>query len=100
MASQAHGVTGGDVFREIIEIESFLRSKIKSFDRMLVDGRVGLSKTHIMRENPALKVLENLIVLKKPADVHGIGVGEKNELNPKGFEERDDWPHCPDRMED
>ena len=93
-------MTGGNVFREIIEIESFLRSKIKSFDRMPVDGRVGLPKTHIMRENSALKVLENLIVFKKSADMHGIGVGEENELNPKRFEERDDWPHRPDRMED
>ena len=99
MASQTQVLTGSDVFREVVDIERLLRGEVEFRDGVAVDGRIGLVETHFVGEDPSLKLLEYLVVLEKPRDMHAVGVGEEDELEAERLEEGYNRPHRTNWME-
>ncbi len=97
---EAEGSAGGDVLREIVDVESFRRDDGVVGDRVVIDFRIGFDEAGAEGHHGIVEEMEFRELVIDPRDVDGIDVGEEDEAVAICGELADAPPHGFVRGED
>ena len=93
VGAEAEAIAGLDVGGEVVDVEGFAGDEFVGIDGVMVDFILGFDGSDLEGIDTAFETTKDLVVLKNPRAVDGVGVGEEDQAVSVGLEFFDGAPH-------
>ncbi len=90
---EAEGAAGGDVLREVVDVEGFRRDDGVVGDGVVIDFRIGFDETGAEGHDGIVEEVEFREFVIDPRDVDGVDIGKEDEAVTICGELADALPH-------